>query len=67
MQATGPGRTKKLAESLQVAFDAVSRRILLSMARVKDIPTIPGEWFAKFQTSFYADSFDAVLKALGGQ
>jgi predicted ATP-dependent Lon-type protease len=24
------------------------------MASVKDIPTIPGELFAKFQTGFYA-------------
>jgi predicted ATP-dependent Lon-type protease len=27
-----------------------------------DIPTIPGELFAKFQTSFYADPVDAVFK-----
>jgi predicted ATP-dependent Lon-type protease len=30
-----------------------------------DIPSIPGELFAKFQTSFYADPVDAVVKALG--
>jgi ATP-dependent Lon protease len=36
------------------------------MASVKDIPTIPGELFAKFQTGFYADAADAVFKALGG-
>ena len=35
------------------------------MASVKDIPTIPGELFAKFQTGFYADPVDAVFKALG--
>ena len=35
------------------------------MASVKDIPTIPGELFAKFQTSFYADPRDAAFKALG--
>ena len=33
----------------------------------EDIPTIPGELFAKFQTSFYADPADAVFKALGVQ
>jgi ATP-dependent Lon protease len=54
-----------LAESLQVAFDAGAKRILLPMASVKDIATIPGELFAKFQTSFYADASDAVFKALG--
>jgi ATP-dependent Lon protease len=56
---------KNLAESLQVAFDAGAKRLLLSMASVSDIPTIPGELFAKFQTSFYADPRDAVFKALG--
>jgi len=54
-----------LAESLQVAFDAGAKRILLPMASVGDIPSIPGELFAKFQTSFYADPTDAVFKPLG--
>jgi ATP-dependent Lon protease len=56
---------RNLAESLQVAFDAGAKRLLLPMASVSDIPTIPGELFAKFQTSFYADPRDAVFKALG--
>ena len=54
-----------LAESLQVAFDAGAKRILIPMSSVTDIPTIPGELFAKFQTSFYADPVDAVFKAMG--
>ena len=58
---------ENLAESLQVAFDAGAKRLLLPMASVKDIPTIPGELFAKFQTGFYADASDAVFKALGVQ
>ncbi len=58
---------ENIAESLQVAFDAGAKRILLPMASVKDIPTIPGELFAKFQTGFYADPVDAVFKALGVQ
>jgi len=58
---------ENLAESLQVAADAGAKRILLPMASVMDIPTIPGELFAKFQTSFYADPKDAVFKALGVQ
>ena len=37
------------------------------MASVKDIPNIPGELFANFQTSFYADPVEAVFKALGVQ
>ena len=32
-----------------------------------DIQTIPGELFAKFQTSFYSDPIDAVFKAIGIQ
>ena len=54
-----------LAGTLQVAFDAGAKRILLPMSSVGDIATIPGELFAKFQTSFYADPIDAVFKALG--
>ncbi len=56
---------RNLAESLQVAFDAGAKRILLPMPSVTDIPTVPGELFAKFQTSFYSDPIDAVFKALG--
>jgi ATP-dependent Lon protease len=56
---------ENLAESLQVAFDAGAKRLLLPMASVGDIPTVPGELFAKFQTSFYADPRDAVFKSLG--
>jgi len=58
---------ENLAGSLQVAFDSGARRILLPMASVGDIPTIPGELFAKFQTSFYSDPTDAVFKAFGVQ
>jgi len=58
---------QNLAESLQVAADAGAKRLLLPMASVTDIPTVPGELFAKFQTSFYADPRDAVYKALGVQ
>ena len=58
---------ENLAESLQVASEAGAKRLLLPMASVADIPTIPGELFAKFQTSFYADPKDAVFKALGVQ
>ena len=46
---------ENVAESLQVAADAGAKRLLLPMASVSDIPSIPGELFAKFQTSFYAD------------
>jgi len=56
---------KNLAESLQVAFDAGAKRVLLPMSSVSDIPSVPGELFAKFQTSFYSDPKDAIFKALG--
>jgi len=56
---------RNLADSLQVAFDAGAKRILLPMCSVSDIPSVPGELFAKFQISFYSDPVDAVFKALG--
>ena len=56
---------ENLAESLQVAHDAGAKRVLLPMSSVGDIPTIPGELFAKFQTGFYSDPRDAAFKALG--
>ncbi len=58
-------KTVNLAESLQVAFDSGAKRILIPTSSVGDIPTIPGELFAKFQTSFYSDPVDAAFKALG--
>lgn len=54
-----------LAGCMQLAFDCGAKRVLLPMSSVTDIPTIPGELFAKFQTSFYSDPVDAVFKALG--
>ncbi|KPA18533.1 ATP-dependent Lon protease [Candidatus Magnetomorum sp. HK-1] len=57
--------TSNLAETLQVAFDSGAKRILIPTSSVGDIPTIPGELFAKFQTSFYSDPVDAAFKALG--
>ena len=56
---------ESIAETLQVAFDSGARRILIPMSSVGDIPSVPGELFAKFQTSFYADPVDAVFKGLG--
>ena len=52
-------------ESLRFAHNAGDNRLLLPMASVSDIPTIPGEFFAKFQTGFYSDPRDAAFKALG--
>lgn len=56
---------ESLAECLQVAFDAGGKRVTLPMASAADIATIPAELFTKFQTSFYAEPVDAVVKALG--
>jgi ATP-dependent Lon protease len=53
-----------LAASLQVAFDTGVKRILLPMTSAVDLPSIPPELFTKFQTSFYTDPIDAVIKAL---
>ena len=58
---------ENLTDSLQVAFDSGAKRILLPTASVRDIQSVSGELFAKFQTSFYADPVDVVFKALGVQ
>ncbi len=42
---------ENLAESLQVAHDAGAKRVLLPMASVNDIPTIPGERIALFPSN----------------
>ncbi|MEH6387437.1 MAG: protease Lon-related BREX system protein BrxL [Pseudomonas profundi] len=54
-----------IAECLQVAFDAGGKRVALPMTSAVDLPTIPAELFTKFQTSFYADPVDGVMKTLG--
>ncbi len=54
----------QLAGSLQVAFDAGAKKILLPMTSAVDLPAVPPELFTKFQTSFYTDPVDAVFKAL---
>lgn len=56
---------ESIAECLQVAFDAGGKRVALPMSSAMDIPSIPAELFTKFQTSFYAEPVDAVMKALG--
>jgi ATP-dependent Lon protease len=56
---------ENLAETLQVAFNAGAKKILLPMSSVGAIASVPAELFAKFQTSFYSDPVDAVFKALG--
>jgi hypothetical protein len=58
-------RADVLAESAQVAFDAGAKPTLPPIASVRDITTIPGDLFAKFQTGFYADPRDAAFKAMG--
>ena len=55
----------ELANILQVCFDAGAKKILLPMSSAIDLPTVPPELFAKFQTAFYTSAEDAVFKALG--
>jgi ATP-dependent Lon protease len=58
-------KIEELANTMQVCFDAGAKKILLPMSSAADIPTVPSELFAKFQTSFYTSPEDAVYKALG--
>ncbi|WP_310386094.1 peptidase [Roseateles sp.] len=57
-------QARNLAESLQVVFDAGAKRILLPMSSLTNIPSVPGELFAKFQSRLYSNPVDAVFKAL---
>lgn len=56
---------QSLASTLQVALDCGAKRILIPTANAADIGSVPGDLFAKFQSSFYSDPVDAVFKALG--
>ena len=58
-------KVEELASTLQVAFDAGAKRILIPMSSAADIATVPPDLFAKFQISFYSSPEDAVIKALG--
>lgn len=58
-------KVENLASALQVCLDAGAKKILLPITSAADIPTVPSELFAKFQTSFYSSPEDAVVKALG--
>lgn len=54
-----------LAATLQVCHDAGAKKVLLPISSAADIPTVPTDLFAKFQTSFYSSPEDAVVKSLG--
>ncbi|NFG40385.1 protease Lon-related BREX system protein BrxL [Clostridium botulinum] len=60
-------KVEDLANTLQVCFDAGSKKILLPMSNAVDIAFVPPELFAKFQIMFYSATEDAVFKALGVQ
>lgn len=54
-----------LASSPKVTFDCSAKRILIPTANAADIATVPGDLFAKLQTSFYRNPVDGVFKASG--
>jgi len=58
-------KVDNLASALQVCLDAGAKKVLLPITSAADIPTVPVDLFAKFQTSFYSSPEDAVVKALG--
>lgn len=45
-------KVENFATTLQVAFDAGAKRILIPMSSAVDIASVPPELFAKFQVSF---------------
>jgi ATP-dependent Lon protease len=58
-------KVENLASALQVCLDAGAKKVLLPITSAVDIPSVPADLFAKFQTSFYSSPEDAVIKALG--
>jgi ATP-dependent Lon protease len=58
-------KVSDLASSLQVCLDAGAKKILLPITSAVDIPSVPADLFANFQTSFYSSPVDAVIKSLG--
>jgi len=56
---------ENLAECLAVAFDSGAKRNLLPMAGVVDIPSVPRELFAKFQTSLLRGSGGCGVQGAG--
>ena len=58
-------KVDELASTLQVAFDAGAKKVLIPMSSAADIATVPTDLFAKFQMAFYSSPEDAVVKALG--
>lgn len=59
-------QSRNLAESMQVAFDAGAKRILLPMSSVTDIPSVPGELFAKSDEFLFGPGGCGVQGAGGG-
>ena len=58
-------KVDNLAARMQNAFDSGAKAILMPMANVNDIASVPGELFGRFQVSFYTEPIDAIKKALG--
>jgi ATP-dependent Lon protease len=42
------------------------KKVLLPVANAADLAHVPPELFSKFQTTFFSDPIDAVLKAFAG-
>jgi ATP-dependent Lon protease len=45
--------------------DAGTKRVLIPVASVMDLQTVPPDLLVKVQPVFYSDPIDAVFKALG--
>ena len=52
----------KLKSCLLCKFVDAEQKVLLLITSAVDIPSVPADLFAKFQTSFYSSPEDAVIK-----
>lgn len=58
-------KVENLASTLQVCLDSGAKKILLPVASMMDLATVPPELMSAFQLVPYSDPADAVFKALG--
>lgn len=58
-------KVENLASTLQVCLDSGAKKVLLPVATMFDLATVPPDLMSAFQLVPYSDPADAVFKALG--
>ena len=58
---------EQLSERLQMALEAVAKRILIPSENKRDLADVPDEVLSKLQPIFYTDPINAAIRAMGLQ